>query len=54
MKTYTDEQAGRKWVAFEKDGKYYEEYFEYFSGGGWRSYGITEICKETYEEFNEN
>ena len=51
MKTFVDEQAGRKWTAFEKDGKYWQEYFEYFEGSGWRSYGTTEICKEDYEEF---
>lgn len=51
MKTFTDEQAGRKWNAFEKGGKYYEEYFEYFEGFGWKSYGVSEICKEDYEEF---
>lgn len=51
MKTFTDEQNGRKWTAFEKDGRYYEEYFEYFEYCGWKSYGISEICKEDYEEF---
>lgn len=29
-----------------------EEYFEYFSGYGWKSYGITEISKEDYEEYD--
>lgn len=53
MKTYVDEVAGRKWTAFEKDGRYYEEYFEYFHDLGWKSYGITEICKEDFEEFDD-
>lgn len=42
---------GSRFVYFVKDGRYYEEYQEYYAACGWRTIGqAEEICKEDYLE----
>lgn len=40
-----------RFIYFIKNGRYYEEYQEYFKSCGWRTIGqVKEICKEDYIE----
>lgn len=50
-KTYINRLEGWKWVAFIYEGRYYREYSESSLYGGWDSFGIEEISRDEYDDF---
>jgi hypothetical protein len=46
-----DNENGRKWIYFNKTGRCFVKYYEFFKSCGWRSsFPAEEIAQEEYAE----
>lgn len=49
-----EEEGGRRWLYYEKDGKCFEEYQEYYAALGWKTImHPVQIPVEDFEEIME-